>query len=71
MGNQIKIHPLIQDTVEALSVIGGTIKRFKRQLLVQQGELEKMIGKIVHIEQFIARREKEIKKMIEGEDQPT
>ena len=28
-----------------------------------------MIGKIVHIEQFIARREKEIKKMIEGEDQ--
>jgi len=59
------IPPVIQDTQEALAVIGGYIKRFKRQLIAQQGEAEKMIDYCERIEKFIARREQEIKKLIE------
>ena len=59
------VPPVIQDTVEALTVIGGTIKRYKRHLLSIQGEIEKAISGFEKIEKFIERREAEIKKLIE------
>ena len=56
---------VIQETVEALSVIGGTIRRYRRHLLSMQGEIEKMMNAFEKLERFIARREEEIKKLIE------
>jgi hypothetical protein len=58
---------VIQETQEALSVIGGTIKRYRRHLLSMQGEIEKMISAFEKLERFITRREEEIKKLIEEE----
>ncbi len=59
------VPPIIQDTVEALAVMGGNIKRYKRHLLSMQGEIEKMISAFEKLERFITRREQEIKKIIE------
>ena len=56
---------IIQETVEGLSVVGATIKRYKRHLLSMQGEIEKMISAFGKLEKFIQRREEEIKKLIE------
>ena len=56
---------VIQETVEALTVIGGTIRRYRRHLLSMQGEVEKMMSAFEKLERFITRREQEIKKLIE------
>ena len=56
---------VIQETVEALAVIGGMIKRYRRHLLSMQGEIEKMMSAFDKWEKFIQRREEEIKKLIE------
>jgi len=56
---------VIQETVEGLTVIGGSIRRYKRHLLSMQGEIEKMISAFEKLEKFITRREQEIKKLIE------
>jgi hypothetical protein len=61
------ISPLIQDTVESLTVIGGNLKRYKRKLTIQQGEIEKLINDIERIEKFISKREIELKEMIDKE----
>ncbi len=56
---------VVQETVESLAVIGGMIHRYKRHLLSMQGEIEKMVSAFEKWEKFIARREEEIKKLIE------
>jgi hypothetical protein len=61
----MKVHPVIQETVESLAVVGGMIKRYKRTLLSMQGDLEKMISAFEKWERFITRKEEEIKKLIE------
>jgi len=63
----MKIPVVVQETVEALAVVGGMIKRYKRTLICMQGDLEKMISAFEKWEKFIARREEEIKKLIEVE----
>jgi len=67
MVNKMKIHPLIQETVEALAVIGGNLKRYRRKLTIQCGEIEKLISDIERIEKFICKREQEIKEIIDKE----
>ena len=52
----MKVPPLIQDTVESLAVIGGNLKRYKRKLTIQQGEIEKLINDIERIGKFISKR---------------
>jgi hypothetical protein len=61
----MKVHPVIQETVESLAVVGGMIKRYKRTLSSMQGDLEKMISAFEKWERFITRKEEEIKKLIE------
>jgi hypothetical protein len=59
------VPPVVQDTVEALAVIGGSVRRYRRHLQSMQGEIEKMISAFEKLEKFIVRREQEIKKLIE------
>jgi chromosome segregation ATPase len=61
----MSVPPLIQDTVEALAIIGGTIKRHKRHFLQMQGEIEKTLNAFERLEKFITERERELKKLIE------
>jgi hypothetical protein len=63
----MRVHPLVQDIVESLTVIGGNLRRYKRKLTIQQGEIEKLINDIERIERFISKREIELREMINGE----
>lgn len=65
----MKVPAVVQDTVEALVVVGARVKRLKRKLITQQGEIEKMINEFEIIDKFIQRREEEIKKLIAEEYQ--
>jgi len=62
---------IVQETQEALAVLGGTIKRYRRHFLSIQGEIEKAISSFEKLERFIERREQEIKQLIEENHEGT
>jgi len=63
----MSIHPVIPEIQEELAVVGGTIKRLKRQLIVMQGTIEKWVAWCERIEKFIERREGEIAELVKKE----
>jgi hypothetical protein len=60
------VSPLVQDTVQALAVAGGFLKRIRRQLIVQQGEIEKSVNEVDRQIRIISDQEKKLKAAIEA-----
>jgi hypothetical protein len=63
----MSIHPVIPEIQEELAVVGGNIKRLKRQLIVWQGSIEKWVAWCERIEKFIERREGDIAELVKKE----
>ena len=60
-----KVPPVVQDTQEALAVIGANAKRWSRKLIALTGELEKLMGEFERLNRFTERQELQIKELAE------